>query len=151
MKKEHGVTLISLIIYPFILLFAYLYIIVLLFVLTIVTKLTSALYFNLHDMDKQSDAVVSISKFNMYFLNDIKNKPVTASVSGTDSIELTYSNNSEKITYSKTNKALYRNKVKVFDNLDEITITKTGQTIQVYLKIGDYSKIIKYTIEQKAI
>ncbi len=141
MKKEHGVTLISLIIY----------IIVLLFVLTIVTKLTSALYFNLHDMDKQSDAVVSISKFNMYFLNDIKNKPVTASVSGTDSIELTYSNNSEKITYSKTNKALYRNKVKVFDNLDEITITKTGQTIQVYLKIGDYSKIIKYTIEQKAI
>ena len=93
MKKEHGVTLISLIIY----------IIVLLFVLTIVTKLTSALYFNLHDMDKQSDAVVSISKFNMYFLNDIKNKPVTASVSGTDSIELTYSNNSEKITYSKTN------------------------------------------------
>ena len=141
MKKEHGVTLISLIIY----------IIVLLFVLTIVTKLTSALYFNLHDLDKQSDAVVSISKFNMYFLNDIKNKPVTASVSGTNSIELTYSDNSENITYSKSGRTLYRNKVKVFDNLDEITITKTGQTIQVYLKIGDYSKIIKYTIEQKAI
>lgn len=141
MKKEHGVTLISLIIY----------VIVLLFVLTIVTKLTSSLYFNLHDMDKQSDAVVSISKFNMYFLNDIKNKPVTANVISPNTLELTYSDGSEKITYTKTNKVLYRNKVKVFDNLDEITITKIGQTIQVYLKIGDYSKIIKYTIEQKAI
>lgn len=141
MKKEHGVTLISLIIY----------IIVLLFVLTIVTKLTSALYFNLHDLDKQSDAVVSISKFNMYFLNDIKNKPVTANVISPNTIELTYSDGSEKITYTKTNKVLYRNKVKVFDNLDEITITQTGKTIQVYLKIGDYSKITKYTIEQKAI
>ena len=141
MKKEHGVTLISLIIY----------IIVLLFVLTIVTKLTSALYFNLHDMDKQSDAVVSISKFNMYFLNDIKNKPVTANVISPNTLELIYSDGSEKITYTKTNKVLYRNKVKVFDSLDEITITKIGQTIQVYLKIGDYSKTIKYTIEQKAI
>lgn len=141
MKKEHGVTLISLIIY----------IIVLLFVLTIVTKLTSALYFNLHDMDKQSNAVVSISKFNMYFLNDIKNKPVTANVISPNTLELIYSDGSEKITYTKTNKVLYRNKVKVFDSLDEITITKIGQTIQVYLKIGDYSKTIKYTIEQKAI
>lgn len=141
MKKEHGLTLISLIIY----------VIVLLFVLTIVTKLTSALYFNLHDMDKQSNAVVSISKFNMYFLNDIKNKPVTANVISPNTLELIYSDGSEKITYTKTNKVLYRNKVKVFDSLDEITITKIGQTIQVYLKIGDYSKTIKYTIEQKAI
>lgn len=141
MKKESGVTLISLIIY----------IIVLLIILTIATKLTSALYFNVQEMDKQSDEVVQISKFNMYFLNDIKNKPVTASVSTSSAIELTYSDNSEKVTYSKSGRTLYRNKVKVLDNLDEITITKNGETIEVYLKVGDYSKTTKYIIEQKPI
>ena len=139
MKKESGITLISLI----------MYIIVLLFVLTIATKLTSALYFNVRELDTQSNAVVDISKFNMYFLNDIKNKPVTASVSGTNIIELTYSDGSEKITYSRSGKALYRNKIKILDNLDEITITQMGKIIQVYLKMGNYSKTIKYAIEQK--
>lgn len=141
MKKETGITLISLIIY----------IIVLLFVLTITTRLTSALYFNVREMDKQSDAVVDISKFNMYFLNDIKNKPATANVISPNTIELTYEDGSEKITYTRNNRALYRNKVKVFDNLDDITIIKNGKTIQVYLKIGNYSKITNYIIEQKPI
>ena len=141
MKKESGITLISLIIY----------IIVLLIVLTIATKLTSALYFNVQEMDKQSESAVQISKFNMYFLNDIKNKPVTASVSSTNTIELSYSGNSEKIIYSKSGRTLYRNKVKVLDNLDEIKITKDNEIIEVYLKVGDYSKTTKYIIEQKPI
>ena len=141
MKKESGVTLISLIIY----------IIVLLIVLTIATKLTSALYFNVQEMDKQSESAVQISKFNMYFLNDIKNKPVTANVTSPNIIELSYTGNSEKITYSKSGRTLYRNKVKVLDNLDEIKITNDGENIEVYLKVGDYSKTTKYIIEQKPI
>ena len=141
MKKESGITLISLIIY----------IIALLIILTIATKLTSALYFNVQQVDKQSEAAVDVSKFNMYFLNDIKNKPAVATVSTSNQIDLSYLDGSEKITYSKSGRTLYRNKVKVLDNLDEMTITKSGETIQVYLKVGDYSKTTKYTIEQKPI
>ena len=141
MKRESGITLISLIIY----------IIALLFVLAIATRLTSALYFNVKQMDKQSESVVDISKFNMYFLNDIKNKTVTAKVVSPNMIELTYSDGSEKITYSKSGRTLYRNKIKVFDNLDEIRITQDGKTIQIYLKIGDYSKTTNYAIEQRPI
>ena len=119
--------------------------------MTIATKLTSALYFNVQEMDKQSESAVQISKFNMYFLNDIKNKPVTANVTSPNIIELSYTGNSEKITYSKSGRTLYRNKVKVLDNLDEIKITNDGENIEVYLKVGDYSKTTKYIIEQKPI
>ena len=127
MKREKGITLISLIIY----------IIVLLLVLTMLTRITSSLYFNVKEIDSDFDTAVDIAKFNMYFLNDIKNKPVTANV--------------EKITYKCTSGALYRNKVKVFDNLDAIEITEIGKNIQVYLKIGDYSKTTSYIIEPKPI
>ena len=141
MKREKGITLISLIIY----------IIVLLLVLTMLTKITSSLYFNVKEIDSDFDIAVDIAKFNMYFLNDIKNKSVTANVIDKNTIELIYSDNSEKITYKGTSGALYRNKVKVLDNLDAIEITEMGKNIQVYLKIGNYSKTTSYIIEPKPI
>ena len=92
MKREKGITLISLIIY----------IIVLLIVLTMLTKITSSLYSNVKEIDSDFDIAVDIAKFNMYFLNDIE-------------------------------------------------ITEIGKNIQVYLKIGDYSKTTSYIIEPKPI
>ena len=137
MRKEKGVTLISLI----------MYIILMTFVLAIVIRLTFALYSNLNEIDGESESTVDISKFNMYFLNDIKNKHITVSEIDSMHIKLHDNDNLEDITYSVSNKVLYRNKVKICDNVKDIDIVNDNNIIQIYLRIDNYSKETTYVIE----
>lgn len=80
MKKEQGITLISLI----------LYVILMTFVVAGVSVVTSAFYTNVNEFDKESEYAVSFAKFNMYFLNDIKNDDVKVESIGDNYIILSY-------------------------------------------------------------
>jgi len=137
MKKEGGITLISLIIY----------IMVMTLVIAAVSNISASFYSNLNDFDNESESAVAYSKFNMIFLNDIKKEDTKVLDCNDDYIIL--SSNGQKIQYSVQNKTLYRNKVKVCDNIKNVSITSDYyNTIEVSLTIGEYKKITSYTIEK---
>ena len=58
MKKEQGITLISLIVY----------VILLTFIVAAISSITSSFYANINNFDNESESAVAYSKFNMYFL-----------------------------------------------------------------------------------
>ena len=129
MEKEKGITLISLI----------MYIVLLTFALVIVINVTSSLYYNLGQIDSDSQAEVSMAKINMFILSDIKGKGTIISDADSDSFVLCNGKTLENITYSVKNEVLYRNKVKICETSDN--------SMQIYLKIGEYSKTVNYIIE----
>ena len=138
MKEEKGVTLISLIIY----------IMVMILIVALIANISSSFYSNLNEFDSESENAVAFSKFNMIFLNDLKKENIEILDVETDHIALKQDNQS--IEYSAQNKALYRNKVKICDNVQDVNISAdtTENIIKVYLKIGEYEKTTEYVIEK---
>lgn len=144
MKKEKGVTLISLIIY----------VLLMTFVVAAVTAITASFNNNLSQVDQNSKSSVAFSKFNMYFLNDIKAKKAKIVSNTTDSIEISYFDNngvSQTASYTFKSGGLYRNKVKICDNVKNVNITadETSGVITVYIQIKNYQKTTTYKIEPK--
>ena len=62
MRNEKGITLIFLIVY----------VILITLIIAGMSLITTSFYKNVRQFDNESDSVVSYSKFNMVFLNDIK-------------------------------------------------------------------------------
>lgn len=115
MRNEKGITLIALIIY----------IILMTFVVAGVTAITTSFYGNLNEMDKTSESAVAFSKFNMYFINDIKSENVKIANSGTNYIELSFGNK-PAVKYSVQNGTLYRDKIKICDKIKDFKIELNG-------------------------
>lgn len=146
MTKERGITLISLIIY----------VILMTFVVAGVTSVTASFRTNVGEVDKDAKSAVAYAKFNMYFLNDIKSENVHIVSSSRDRIELSLTNRNgdiENVKYSVQNNSLYRNKVKICDNVKSVTILTSkangmnNETVVVRLRINDYDKTTTYTLE----
>lgn len=136
MKREKGITMLSLIIY----------VLLMIFIVASVSNITSSFYSNLNQFDNESESVVAFSKFNMYFLNDIKKDDIEIEEINSNYIVLSL--NDEKIEYSVQNNSLYRNRVKICNNVQNASITASNDnTINIYLKIGDYEKTTTYVIE----
>lgn len=149
MKNEKGITLIALIIY----------VILMTFVVAGVSAITSSFYTNLNEVDENSKSAVAFSKFNMYFIKDIKSKDVRIESSSKDQIQLSFTDDNEKnetVRYSVQNNSLYRNKVKICDDIKDVKITVDNNTegrnpsVTVYLKIKKYEKTTTYALEPKA-
>lgn len=140
MKKENGITMISLIIY----------VLLMIFVVAAISNITASFYKNVNDFDTESESAVAYSKFNMFFLNDIKKDNIRIEDYKNDYIILTLSD--EQIQYSIQNNCMYRNKVKICDNVSNASITVSeGNKITINLKIGDYQKTTTYVIENNEI
>ena len=140
MKKENGITMLSLIIY----------VLLMIFVVAAISNITASFYKNVNDFDTESESTVAYSKFNMFFLNDIKKDNIEIEDYKDNYIILAL--NGEEIQYSIQNNALYRNKVKICDNLNNASITVSeGNKITINLKIGDYQKTTTYVIENNEI
>ena len=67
MKEEKGITLISLIVY----------VILMSLVISAISSITASFYTNINEFDNESESAVAFSKFNMYFINDIKKENMT--------------------------------------------------------------------------
>ena len=144
MKEEKGITLIALIIY----------IILMTFAVAGVAAVTNSLYSNINNMDKDAEGAVDFAKFNMYFLNDIKNNYVEVSNYSDNQIVLLFENDSDtpkSISYSVQEEGLYRNSVKICDDVQEVKIQEGANEneIIVYLKIKNYEKTTTYVLEEQ--
>ena len=134
MKSEKGVTLTALVIY----------ICVAMVVISIMAVISSNFYTNMDTIKSQDLYAVEFNKFNIFFINDVKNNS-----------EATVEENNTKITfedgivYEFRGTDIYRDEVKIASNIQEAkfslgtpeVIGKTTKNIvQVYLSIGKYAK-----------
>ena len=148
MKKEKGVTLISLVVY----------IILMTFVIAGVSSITTSFYTNITQFNDTSKSAVEYAKLNMYILNDIKSKDVRiAQTNGTNGFTLSLLSNvqpiSEQVTYELKGDAIYRNNVKICEGITEGSILSNvnGKTIIVSIKMKNYEKTSSYAVEPKIL
>lgn len=88
MKKEQGITLITLIIY----------VLLMTFILAGISSITASFYSNMNEFDKESESAVAYSKFNMYFLTDIKRKNAKIESSGRKYVVIAYEKDGEGVS-----------------------------------------------------
>ena len=137
MKNENGITMISLIIY----------IIIMVLIISTIANISASFYSNLNEFDNDSESAVAFSKFNMYFLKDIKQE--NTQINNIDNNYIILSVGDEIVQYSVQNNSLYRNKVKICGNVRDVSIMsgENSKVINIYLKIGEYEKRTSYTLE----
>ena len=112
MKNEKGITLISLIIYM----------IVMCIVIATLAMISDSFYTNTNYIKESSKYVSEYNKFNMYFIEDVKNNKDTYKVTNNEIIF----NDGTVYTYkADTDKSIYRGKVKICTNILFCNFTKT--------------------------
>lgn len=130
MKSEKGITLMVLMIY----------VIVLCFVIGILATVSSFFYSNTSYLVENSEAISEYNKFNMYFIEDVKNNKDIDEITDhrivfSDGTTYTYKKNPDN--------SIYRNKVKIcsdvaycsFSNSTITTNEVEKKLIQVYMII----------------
>lgn len=128
MKSEKGITLVTLV----------LYIIVLLIVVGVLNSIHEMFYANLKHITNNSKNVSEFNKFNMYFIEDVKNNR-NAQVSQSEK-EVIFDDGT-KYTYS--DKGIYRNKVKICNNIESCNFTLRNEEHSTEKKIIKVNMTIK--------
>lgn len=135
MKEEKGITLGTITIY----------VIALLIIVGLISTITSFFYSNIINVNDNSRNMAQITKFNMYFLNDIKNANNTATVS-VDNTNITFSSGN---VYIFKDNAIYQNKVKICDNVKnaqfKLEEKDNKKIVTVLLSIGDNLEVTRTT------
>ena len=135
MKNENGVTLMSLIIY----------VIVMTIVLAIVVNISASFYDSVNQVNSDSESAVAFSKFNMFFLDDLKNGNTRIRDVYGDYIVLSVDN--KDVIYSVQDNSLFRNKIRICKNVESASFVVNSNTINVSMRIGNYEKTTTYIIE----
>lgn len=139
MKNQKGITLTALTIY----------VIVFMLVIGIVATLTSFFYKNVMNFDETTKSYSEINKFNMYFLQDIKEKGVTIQSfiedeeSKKSGITLYNSNNYETNVYKFENKAIYRNGKVICKNINSLEFKISDKSLDVLIETQGTAGILK--------
>ena len=146
MKKENGITLISLIIY----------IIVLLLAVSMLSTISSYFYSNVSEINSESKYIGEYNKFNMFFLEDIKSIGVKFNNIITDKdnliIELYNENTNKTIKYSYEENIIYRDNVVICKNVTNFTAEQIKEDIiRIYIKFGEnnenqFEKTVDYVM-----
>lgn len=150
MKSDKGITITALAIY----------IIIFLATIALLSLLTNYIYSNLQNIGSNSISSEEFNKFNVYFVVDTKQNNDANINPGSDNTEIVFENGTI-YTYIKSEKAIYRNQVKIANkilkfeadtqNLESAGITK--KTINITISTGDsfknpnFSKTIKYVLK----
>ena len=130
MKKESGITLISLIVY----------IIALMLVISILAIVSDLFFSNTKFIKENSKDIAEFNKFNMYFLEDVKNNKNTYSVTSTEIIF----EDGTKYTYKGSpDNSIYRDKIKICTNIaycsfsqrQEIVNSTTKNILTIHIAI----------------
>ncbi len=155
MKKEEGITLVSLIVY----------VLLLTFIIAGLSSITASFYSNIDEFDSDSESAVAYTKFNMYFLSDIKRKNAVIESCQEKYVIIAYEvegeelndagisiegKHTKKVEYSVQNNSLYRDKVKICDNIKEILFScndEDNTLIKVTMQIDNYRKTCTYKLE----
>lgn len=129
MKSEKGITLISLIIY----------VVLLLIVVSFLSVVSTHFYSSTKYLMDNGKYVSEFDKFNMYFIEDVKNNTDVYSIE-TNKIVF-----EDGTVYTYLNKSVYRNKVEICKNIERCEFSKleeidnnnfTKKIINVKIKIA---------------
>lgn len=150
MKKERGITLISVIVY----------VIALLIVVGLISTLTGYFYRNVNINTENTEITQQFTKFNSYFTSEINEKDIYVldTKTSNENPKTSYIAFSNGVTYtfSEENKAIYRNKIKICTNVDRCLFSydfiEQKYVIYVDLKIGNLERtgnnILTYTLDR---
>ena len=114
MKSEKGITLLSLIVY----------IALLTLVLGILSVVSNYFYKNVNYITDTGKYVSNYNKFNMYFIEDVKNNSEIYSISE-DGTQLVFADGTN---YTFADNSIYRNKVRICENIYALSFSKRAQT-----------------------
>lgn len=132
MKKENGITLASLV----------LYVIIFSFTLGLLATLSSFIYGNINSINSDSISSEEFNKFNINFLKDVKEYTDAEVYTGNDLVTISFGTSNKTVyTYKSSDKAIYKNKVKIATNILNFQATKQTDTAH------KNKKVINVTIE----
>ena len=140
MIKEHGITLVSLVIY----------IIVMLIVLVVISTIINKFYQNTESMETDTKEILEFNKFNTYFLKEVKSKG-----NEVDTITPNYILFKTGNSFSVSNEKIYYNNIQICKGVKSLMIVQgkdgTGEEkdiIYVTLTFENFTKSINYKIEE---
>ena len=142
MKSQKGVTLISLTIYT----------ITMAVVIGILATVTTFFYKNVRDVNVDIDPLTQFTTFNSYFTQEINQpnlKVVKCGITESNQKYILFSNEVQ-YTYVPENKGVYRNNVKICNNIENCEFTesiKNGKSIiTVDFNSGEKTRTIDYSL-----
>ncbi|MCI8352931.1 MAG: hypothetical protein HFJ58_04990 [Clostridia bacterium] len=138
MNSSRGVTTTNLIIY----------VIAMLIVIGIIATITSFFYTNVTNLEDNSSNVSEITKFNMYFLQEVKNSNNDIITVNESSITFLTGN-----TFTFQDNSIYMNSSKISENIKDLKFSleeiNSKKVITVLITIGEnleYTKTTKYVM-----
>ena len=141
MKSNSGITTTSLIIY----------IISMLIVIATIATITSFFFTNVMNLDQTSHNIGEITKFNMYFIEDIKSKNNKILKISENKNSITFLTGN---TYTFQDNSIYLNNIRICENITNLQFDKKKEDnktiIIVLITIGNnlpYTKITEYVME----
>ncbi len=135
MKKQSGITLVSLTIY----------IIVMTIVLIIMTAIVNRFYQNVDDIEANTEEILQISKFNTYFLKEIKEQG-----NAIDTITNHYILFKTGNSFSLYNGNLYYNQIVICKNVKDFTVIENEKpnVLKIIISFSNFTKAMNYKIEE---
>lgn len=131
MKSEKGITLMSLIIYM----------VVMSLVLSMLALVSDMFFSNTNYLTEDSKYMGQYNKFNMYFIEDVKNNKDITSLTDT---QIVFKDATTYTYMANPDNSIYRNKVKICSNITYCKFTQMNEkTNNVIKKIIDVHMIIK--------
>lgn len=124
-KSDKGITLLSLIIY----------IVLLTFVLSMLAIVSNMFYSSTDYVINKGKYIYEFNKFNMYFIEDVKSNSQIYSINDKEIVF------EDGTTYTYSNKGIYRNKVKICNNVLNCTFSNSELQVENTTK-----QIIKVTL-----
>lgn len=138
MKSDKGVTTSSVIIY----------VIAMMIVIGIIATITSFFYTNVMNTKDNSDNISEMTKFNMYFLEEVKNEN-NSIINISDTSILFKTGN----MFTFMDNSIYFNKIKICENVKEMKFSEEDinnkKIIKVLIVSGDimeYTKNVSYVM-----
>lgn len=142
MKSNKGITLTSLVIY----------IIAMVIVIAIISNITVYFYKNSNNIKNTTNNYYEFTRFNEYFVNDIKEKNIKTEVSE-DGKDLVIIQGKEKNIYRILGNGIYRNYVKISNGIknEKTSFYKENRdgkiVIKIHIVIGDNEDKIDRNLE----
>ena len=140
MKSDRGVTTTRLIIY----------IIAMTIVVGIIATINSFFYSNVMNIEDESSNISELTKFNMYFLADIKKENNDIIKISENAITFSSGN-----TFTFQDNAIYLNSIRICENVKNLQFNVNKYTdkniVNVLITIGDnmeYTKTTKYVMKK---
>ena len=143
MKNQKGITLMALTIY----------LIIFILVVSVVATITSYFYSNVVTFDETTKSYSEINKFNMFFLQDLKDDNILIqTIPNQNSIILYNKENLETINYTAENNGIYRNGLLIAKNIEDMRFqisSENNNILEIIITTAgknNVAKTMKYAI-----